>query len=75
MQALGDALTSLILSVVSALLVPTVLLLILRRLMPVLGDPLWRAYCRLLTWLVVQPVRLIRLLIREAIGRRGRRRP
>ncbi|GID28965.1 hypothetical protein [Paractinoplanes brasiliensis] len=75
MQTLSDALVSQILNIASVLLVPTVLLLILRRLIPGFGDALWRGYCQLLTWMVVLPVRLIRLLILEAAGRRGRRRP
>lgn len=70
MQAVSDTLVGLILSIASVLLVPTFLMLILRKLIPVLGDALWRGYCRLLTWMVVLPVRLIRLLIMEATGRR-----
>lgn len=75
MQTLSDALVNLILSIGSVLLVPTVLLLLLRKMIPGFGDAIWRGYCQLLTWMVVLPVRLIRLLILEASGRRGRRRP
>jgi hypothetical protein len=59
-------------TVVSVLGPPTVVLLLLRRFVPALGNPLWRVWCRLLTWLIVGPIRLVRLLVREAIGHRGR---
>jgi hypothetical protein len=69
-QSILDAMSGLVWSAVSMLVVPTILLLLFKKFVPVLGDALWRGYCRLLVWLVVAPVRLIRLLIREATGRR-----
>jgi hypothetical protein len=68
MQSIVNAVTSLACSLISLLVVPTILLLLFRRLVPVLGDAVWRGYCQLLVWLVVAPIRLIRLLVREAIG-------
>ena len=59
-------------SLVSLLAVPTILLLLFRKLVPILGDAVWRGYCQLLAWLVVAPVRLIRLLVREAVGMKPR---
>jgi hypothetical protein len=70
LQAITNAASSLVWSVVSVLAVPTILLLLFRKFVPVLGDAVWRGYCRLLVWLVVTPVRLVRLLVREATGRR-----
>jgi hypothetical protein len=71
-QSIADAVGNLVWSVTWMLAGPTIVLLLLKRFVPVVGDPRWRAYCRLLGWLVVAPVRLIRLLVREAIGRRHR---
>lgn len=71
-QPLVDAINHLIVGVVSLLIGPTIVLLLLKVFLPALGNPLWRGYCQLLTWLVVGPIRLIRLLVREAMGRRHR---
>jgi hypothetical protein len=65
-----DFLSAVLWAAVSVFGPPTVMLLVLRHFMPALGNPLWRGWCRLLTWLVVAPIRLTRLLIREARGRR-----
>ena len=69
-QSIQDAVTSVVMSVVSVLLGPTVLLLLLKIFVPPLGAPLWQAWCRLLGWLVVAPIRAVRFLLREAFGRR-----
>jgi hypothetical protein len=71
-QSLSDGAAGLVFSVFSVLLMPTIVLLVLKRYVPILGNPLWRMYTRLLSWLVVAPVRLVRVLFREAIGRRRR---
>jgi hypothetical protein len=71
-QSITDAVTSLVCSVASVLVGPTVLLLVFRRLVPSLGDAVWRGYCQLLIWLVKAPIQLIRLLVHEAVGRRRR---
>ncbi|MBU2663424.1 hypothetical protein KOI35_07890 [Actinoplanes bogorensis] len=73
MRALTDAAAGLVVDVVSTLLVVAILLLLLRRVMPGLGNALWGYYRRLLGWLFALPVRLIRWLIREAAGRRRSR--
>jgi hypothetical protein len=65
-----DSLTNLVCGVVSILAVPTFLLLLLRMLVPSVGEPILRAYGQLLAWLVVAPIRLVQLLVREAFGRR-----
>lgn len=72
MHYITDFLGAVFWTVVSVIGPPTVMLLLLRHFMPSLGNPLWRGWCQLLTWLVVGPIRLVRLLVREAIGRRGR---
>ncbi len=74
MDQLANAVSEVVWGLVSILAPPTLLLLVLRRFMPVLGEPLWRMWCQLLAWLVIGPIRLIRLLVREALGRRGSRR-
>lgn len=74
MDLLANAVSGVFWSLVSVLAPPTILLLVLRQFLPALGDPLWRGWCQLLAWLVIGPIRLIRLLFREATGRRGGRR-
>ncbi len=69
-QSIVDSVTGLLCSVASVLVVPTIIVLLLRRFVPVLGDAVWRGYCRLLMWLVMAPVRLAQFLYREAINRR-----
>ncbi len=69
-QSIGGALTTLALTVGSVLLPPTFLLLLLKMFVPAIGTPLWRAWGQLITWLIVTPIRLVRLLVREAFGRR-----
>jgi hypothetical protein len=71
LQTITNTLTSLVCSVASILMVPTILLLLLRMVAPAIGAPIMRAYGQLLAWLVVAPIRLIRLLAREAFGRRS----
>jgi hypothetical protein len=70
LQTITDYLAGLVCSAVSFLVMPTILLLLLRRVFPAAGEPIWRAYGQFLAWLIVAPVRLIRLLAREAFGRR-----
>jgi len=72
LQSISDAVGGVVLSVVSVLLGPTIVLLLVKRFMPIVGNPLWRGYCQLLAWLIIGPIRLIRLLGREAMGRRHR---
>lgn len=70
MQSIADYLSSMVCSIVSVFVAPTILLLLLRMFMPSIGEPIWRAYGQLLAWLIVAPIRLVRLLAREAFGRR-----
>jgi len=72
LQSIADAAWGLVFSVASVLVGPTIALLLLKRFVPAIGNPLWRAYRQLLVWLLVAPVKLIRLLVREATGRRHR---
>lgn len=76
MQSITDAVNGLVWSIASVLIGPTILLLLLKRFVPVIGDQLWHAYSQLLAklmvGLIVAPIRLIRLLFREAMGRRHR---
>lgn len=71
-QFMMDVIAALVWSAASVLIAPTVLLLLLKKFAPAAGDPLWRGYCQLLAWLVIAPIRLVRLLVREAFGRRNR---
>ena len=73
MQSITDGVTNLAVSVVVMLVWPTVLMLLVRRFVPVLGESLWRSYCQLLRWLLRAPFRLIRLLVNEIVA--ARRRP
>ena len=70
MHYITDLLSTVLWAAVSILGPPTVMLLLLRHFMPMLGNPLWRGWCRLLTWLAAAPIRLIRFLVREVFGRR-----
>jgi hypothetical protein len=72
MDAIANLVGAVVWTVVSVLGPPTIMLLILRAFIPALGNPLWRGWCQLVIWLIVGPIRLVRLLVREAIGRRGR---
>jgi hypothetical protein len=56
---------NLVAGVLSLLAVSTVLMLLVRRFVPYLGEQLWRTYCDVLMWLLRAPFRLIRLLFRE----------
>ncbi len=70
MQSISNALTSLLCSVASLFIVPTVLVFMLKVIVPPLGEPLWRGYLQLLAWLIMLPFRLIQHLIKAAAGRR-----
>ena len=70
LQAVVDGATRLLCSIASVLFVPTVLMLLVRRFVPVLGEAIWRGYCQVLVWLVVGPVRLVQFLFREAVRHR-----
>jgi hypothetical protein len=73
MQSITNALSNLAVSIVMMLAGPTVLMLLVRRFVPVVGEELWRAYCRLLFWLLRAPIRLIRVLVNEIATARRRR--
>jgi hypothetical protein len=70
MQSLSNAAAALVWAIVWALVGPTIILLLLRRYVPMLGNPLWHAYRRLLGWAAVAPFRLLRALTKEALNRR-----
>jgi hypothetical protein len=70
LQFITDAISTLALSVASVLAGPTIMLLLLKHFVPTIGNPLWQWYCQALVWCVAAPVRLVRVLIREAMGRR-----
>jgi hypothetical protein len=71
-QSISAGLSNLIAGVVTLLVGPTVCMYLLKRFVPVLGDELWRWYCRALIWLVRALFRLIRVLLHEALGIRRR---
>lgn len=70
MQALGDSIAALVSSVLTLLIVTTLMLMVTRRFMPFIGQPLWQLYQRGLWWCVVAPFRLLRVLIRAATDHR-----
>lgn len=70
MQSVSNAAGAFLWAIVSMLVGPTVILLLLRHYVPMVGNPLWRHYCRLLGWAVAAPFRLLRMLTREALTRR-----
>ncbi len=73
MQSVTAAFSDLVVSVLLLLAGPTVLMLLVRRLVPYLGEQLWRTYCNVLMWLLRAPFRLVGVLVREIAA--GRRRP
>jgi len=73
MQSITNAVSNFVISVVLLLAGPTVVMLLVRRFVPVLGEDLWRYYCRFLLWIFRAPFRLVRMLVHEIVG--ARRRP
>ncbi|MFP5372122.1 MAG: hypothetical protein ACLGI3_15445 [Actinomycetes bacterium] len=73
MESLTAALSNLVVSALLLLAGPTVIMLLVRRFVPYLGEQLWRAYCDVLMWLLRAPFRLLRTLVREIAA--ARRRP
>ena len=72
MQSIADAVSNLVVSVLILLIGPTVLMLLIRRFVPYLGDRLWRLYCDALMWLLRAPFLVVRLLVREITANRRR---
>jgi hypothetical protein len=70
MESITAALSNLVVNVLFLLAGPTVLMLLVRRFVPYLGERLWRVYCDTLMWLLRAPFRLVRLLINEITARR-----
>jgi hypothetical protein len=73
LQSLSNGLGNLVVSIVMFLAGPTIIMLLLKRFLPVLGDELWRLYSQALVWLIRAPFRLIRILVDELF--KARRRP
>ena len=73
MQSITAAISNLVVSVLFLLAGPTVLMLLVRRFVPYLGEQLWRSYCNALLWLLRAPFRLVRVLVKEIAA--ARRRP
>ncbi|MGA5300092.1 hypothetical protein ACPCHT_09210 [Nucisporomicrobium flavum] len=72
MQEVTAALSNLIVSALLLLAGPTVLMLLVRRFVPYLGEQLWRIYCDVLMWSIRAPFRLVRFLINEVTARNRR---
>jgi hypothetical protein len=66
MNSIADTAAALFWNVVWLLLIPAAVLILLRRYLPSIGQPLWRMYQRLVLWCVVAPFRMIRALVRAA---------
>lgn len=67
---MSDTIYNLVWSIGSVLAVPTLLLLLLKKYVPIVGNPLWDQYVHLLGRLLTAPIRVIQFLVREAMGRR-----
>ncbi len=72
MQSISDAVTSVLCSIASLFIAPTIIVFMLKLFIPALGEPLWHNYCKLLAWLIILPFRILKQLIHAAAG--GRRR-
>lgn len=69
MDDVTTSLGNLVVNTLFLLVGPTVLMLLIRRFVPYLGERLWRVYCDVLIWLLKAPFRLVRLLIKEVTTR------
>lgn len=69
MQDITAGFSNLVVSVLLLLAGPTVLMLLVRRFVPYLGEQLWRIYCDVLMWCLRAPFRLARFLVREITAR------
>lgn len=65
LQSFLDTVTGMVCTVASVFVVPTILMLLVRQFVPVLGEHLWRAYCQLLVFVFTAPVKIIKMLYRE----------
>ena len=65
MQPFADAASNLAVQILTLLIAPTLIMLLVRRFVPIVGQDLWRLYHRLLRWLLLAPFRLLRLLVSE----------
>jgi hypothetical protein len=65
LQSFMDGVTGMVCSVASVFVVPTILMLLVKQFVPVLGEHLWRGYCQLLVFMFTAPIKLIKLLINE----------
>lgn len=70
MQDIADALTALVVNLLVLIAGPTVLMLLVRRFVPYLGERLWRCYCDALIWCFRLPFRVVRFLVNELTNRR-----
>src|SRR2546430_14840554 len=70
MNGLLSELSSLLVAVVMLLVAMAVVPYLLKLLVPVLGEPLWRGYWRAVRWVLLAPMRLLAYVVRQS-GRRG----
>lgn len=70
MQSITAAFGDLLVNVLFLLAGPTVVMLLVRRFVPYLGEQLWRSYCNALMWLFRAPFRLVRVLVNEIAAAR-----
>jgi hypothetical protein len=64
-----NAVTNLLVSIVMLTVALAVVPLLLKLLVPAVGDVVWRWYWRLVRWLFLVPFRVVGLLVREAARR------
>ncbi|MEV6634686.1 hypothetical protein AB0M54_28460 [Actinoplanes sp. NPDC051470] len=69
MRPVIDAATGLVAQAITLIAVSTVMMLLVKRFVPVLGAELWRWYWTALTWLIRAPFRLIRVLLKNITHR------
>ena len=66
LQSFVDTVSGMVFSVVSVFIAPTILLLLLRHFLPLIGEPLWRLYCQFVVLIFTAPVKIMKALYREA---------
>jgi len=69
-QSISYAITNLLYSIASLLIVLTIMVFLLKVSIPALGEPLWRNYGKMLAWLIMLPFRILKQLIQIAAGHR-----
>ncbi|HET9894557.1 MAG TPA: hypothetical protein VFQ44_06440 [Streptosporangiaceae bacterium] len=70
MNGLLSEMSSLLVSVIGLILLMAVVPLLMKIMLPPLGEPLWRGYWWLVRWVLLAPVRALVFGIRYLVRRR-----